>query len=167
MNKETLKLNLKSSLEKLKILKSAEYYSYDGKDTVFYMNPDDVGLTLDIAVNVMEQFLTVYYFDDVRDEIQRYIWKYSDNEDVRDVCIHIRDFIENCLNEENTYKPWKEGGSEMKLNEQTKEDVDRAFKALGILEEAIEQGKQKEFNQNREVQFMYSGRKFAIRELAQ
>ena len=55
----------------------------------------------------------------------------------------------------------------MKLNEQTKEDVDRAFKALGVLEEAIEQGKQKEFNQNREVQFMYCGRKFAIRELAQ
>lgn len=55
----------------------------------------------------------------------------------------------------------------MKLNEQTKEDIDRAFKALGILEEAIEQGKKKEFNQNREVQFMYCGRKFAIRELAQ
>lgn len=61
----------------------------------------------------------------------------------------------------------KEEGEEMKLNEQTKEDIDRAFKALGILEEAIEQGKQKEFNQNREVHFMYCGRKFAIRELAQ
>jgi len=53
------------------------------------------------------------------------------------------------------------------MKDQTKEDIDRAFKALKILEEAIEQGKQKEFNQNREVQFMYGGRKFAIRELAQ
>lgn len=63
--------------------------------------------------------------------------------------------------------PYKEEGAEMKLNEQTKEDIDRAFKALGILEEAIEQGKQKEFNQNREVQFLYCGRKYAIRELSQ
>lgn len=53
------------------------------------------------------------------------------------------------------------------MKEQTKEDIDRAFKALQILEEAVEQGKQKEFNQNKEVQFMYGGRKFAIRELAQ
>lgn len=55
----------------------------------------------------------------------------------------------------------------MKLNEQTKEDINRAFKALSILEDAIEQGKQKEFNQNREVQFLYCGRKFAIREVPQ
>ena len=53
------------------------------------------------------------------------------------------------------------------MKEQTKEDIDRAFKALQILEEAIEQGKQKEFYQNKEVQFMYGGRKFAIRELPQ
>ena len=55
----------------------------------------------------------------------------------------------------------------MNLDKQQIEDIDRAFKALQVLEEAIEQGKQKEFYQNREVQFMYCGRKFAIRELAQ
>ena len=53
------------------------------------------------------------------------------------------------------------------MKEQTKEDIDRAFKALQILEEAMEQGNQKEFYQNREVRFMYCGRKFAIRELPQ
>jgi len=53
------------------------------------------------------------------------------------------------------------------MKDQTVKDIDRAFKALHILEEAIEQGKQKEFYQNKEVQFMYGGRKFAIRELAQ
>lgn len=40
-------------------------------------------------------------------------------------------------------------------------------KALGILTKAIEKGRQKEFYQNREVEFMYGGRKFAVRELAQ
>ena len=55
----------------------------------------------------------------------------------------------------------------MKISKQTAEDIDRAFKALNILEEAVEQGKKKEFNQNNEILFMYGGRKFAIRELAQ
>ena len=40
-------------------------------------------------------------------------------------------------------------------------------KALGILTKAIEKGRQKGFYQNREVEFMYGGRKFAVRELAQ
>lgn len=55
----------------------------------------------------------------------------------------------------------------MKLDKQQIEDIDRAFKALQILEEAMEQGNQKEFYQNREVHFMYCGRAFAIRELPQ
>lgn len=56
---------------------------------------------------------------------------------------------------------------ENRANGETAEDIDRAFHALHVLEEAMEQGKQKEFNQNREVQFMYCGRRFAVRELAQ
>lgn len=76
----------------------------------------------------------------------------------------------------DSYQDWRYGRQKAckayferreQMKEQTKEDIDRAFKALQILEEAVEQGKQKEFNQNKEVQFMYCGRKFAIRELAQ
>ena len=55
----------------------------------------------------------------------------------------------------------------MKLDKQKIEDIDISFKALQILEEAIEQGNQREFYQKREVRFMYCGRKFAIRELPQ
>ena len=55
----------------------------------------------------------------------------------------------------------------MNLTEQTMKDIDRAFKALEILEEAIEQGNQKEFYKNQGVQFVYNGRKFEIRELPQ
>lgn len=53
------------------------------------------------------------------------------------------------------------------MTKETIKDIDRAFSALNILEEAIEQGKQKEFNEGKEVHFMYDGRRFAIRELAQ
>ena len=53
------------------------------------------------------------------------------------------------------------------MTEETIKDIDRAFSALNVLEEAIEQGKQKEFNEGKEVHFMYGGRRFAIRELAQ
>lgn len=55
----------------------------------------------------------------------------------------------------------------MKLSEQTYKDIERAFKALEILEEALEQGKEDEFNKGKEVQFMYGGRRFAVRELSQ
>lgn len=45
--------------------------------------------------------------------------------------------------------------------------VSEESKALSILTKAIEKGKQEEFYQNREVKFMYGGRKFAVRELPQ